>query len=69
MSTWYPEATPEQVERFRDHGWLVVEDAIPGSRCGTSTGPTVACTSSTAATPWKIYVNQITGETTIPDRR
>lgn len=25
----YPAATPEAIEFFREHGWLVVEDAIP----------------------------------------
>ena len=27
----FPEATAEQIERFRRHGWLVVEGAIPGA--------------------------------------
>ena len=25
----YPQASPEQIAFFREHGWLVVEDAIP----------------------------------------
>ena len=36
----YPAANPEQLDFFRQHGWLVVDDAIPradldelGSRC------------------------------------
>ena len=27
----YPTATPEQIAFYDDHGWLVVEDAIPGA--------------------------------------
>jgi len=27
----YPAATPEQIRFFEDHGWLVVEDAIPSA--------------------------------------
>ena len=25
----YPDASPDQIAFFREHGWLVVEDAIP----------------------------------------
>src|SRR3974390_1280040 len=35
----YPDASPEQIDFFREHGWLVVEDGIPQADLGALEGP------------------------------
>lgn len=80
----YPRASEEQIAFFREHGWLVVEDAIAlgelaeiGRRLEVilekkerlAFATHLRAAGRATTTPGKVYVNQATGERTKPPTR